>query len=229
VKARCERCQAEVELAFAPAAAGIDVSCPACGATYFVPSAAPASPPPRPGEGEQECPKCGLIQPRADSCRRCGLVFVRWKGTTSAPSEPGADASEAERREAESLWAACESVWDDPSRHDAFLAFCQRTVQFRYAAGRYRAAQAGRGAAAEPAASRALERIEKLAITALELSSRRDRVVEPKLPYRNAVALLAIALLLVVGGLLWASFRQAKKGEGGEGEKLTPVLPVKKP
>ncbi len=232
MKAQCEKCQAQVELSFAPASGGIDVTCPACQASYFVAATtagreATATPVPRPAAGEQECPKCGLQQPRADSCRRCGLVFVRWKGAVAEEGVP-ADA-EAERREAALLWSACEASWDEPARHDAFIAYCQRTAQFPYAAGRYRATQAARGAAAEPVATRALERVEKLALTTLKLASRRELVVETKLPYRSAMVLLAVALFLIVGGLFWAVFRQQQRANADDPpDRVMPVVPAAK-
>jgi hypothetical protein len=213
MKAQCERCQAEVELSFAPAPGGIVVSCPACKASYFVASVQDS--PARAPEGDQECPKCGLRQPRAEACRRCGLVFARWTGEARKEAADG---------EAALLWAACEVTWDDPARHDAFISYCNRSAQFSYAAGRYRAAQAARGPAAEPVASRSLERIEKLALSALQLSSRRELPVEAKLPYRNAVLMLAGALLLIVMGLLWALLRQQHR-PAEPPERIVPVVP----
>ena len=213
MKADCERCREEVELSFAPAPGGIDVTCPKCGATYFVASAAPA-PQVAPADGSG-CPKCGAAR-RGEACQRCGLVFARWKGEASERAEAG---------EAAALWAACEADWDDPARHDAFLACCQRTAQFPFAAARYRAARASRGAAAEPAASRALERIEKLALTALQLSSPRAPGSAGGLPYKNAMAVLAVVLFLIVGGLLWAIFKQQARGPDDVEERVVPALP----
>ncbi len=232
MKAECERCKQIVELSFAPTAGGIDVACSSCGARYFVAaeaeklSAAPRGPAAKPTAGEQECPKCSLVQPRAEACRRCGLVFVRWKG---AEAEPAAVAAVPSDGSAAALWAAVEGGWNDDVRHDAFLAFCQRTDQFSYAAGRYRAAQTSRGAAAEPAAARALARIEKLAITVLELSSRKGAgVAGQPLPYRRTMTLLAVALFLLTGGLLWVVFRQSRPSpDGGDvEERVIPVAPA---
>jgi hypothetical protein len=230
VKAECERCHEQVDLSFAPATGGIDVTCPSCKATYFVPSEASPPASSRPGPDEQECPKCGLVQPRADACRRCGLIFVRWKGGAAEDT----DGSDAERREAAALWAACEAAWDDSARHDAFIAYCQRTAQFPYAAGRYRATQSARGAAAEPAASRGLERIEKLAVASLELAgaARRAGGEAATTPYKGAMVMIVLALFLLAGGLLWAIFYQDRRGGRGDDieERVVPVrVQPKKP
>ena len=211
MKAECERCHASVELAFAPVAGGIQVSCPACHETYFGASgekkAAPAAPAPAPAPAvaAADCPKCGLAgaRDRGEACPRCGLVFARWTG--------GDAAATATDVEAAALWSAVEADWDDPARHDAFLAFCQRTAQFPFAAARYRAAQAARGAAAEPHAARALERLSKLAFTALELSAKREPREPARAPYRNTMAVLGLVLILIVGGLVWAIFYQQTK------------------
>jgi ribosomal protein S27E len=225
VKTRCASCDAEVELVFAPAPGGIQVTCPACRTTSFVPASAPgadaaaSAPPAR--EGETTCPKCGEIQPVAAACRRCGLVFARWTGGAAAAE----DDAEATR-----LWAACEAGWDDPSQHDAFIAFCHRRGDLPLAAGRYRAAGQARGAK-DSQVTRALARIEKLALTTLELSAPRERRAEKNAPYRNALLVLAALLVLVALGLVWAVFKQQQRAgrAADEPDRVVPVTPVSRP
>lgn len=219
MKTRCASCGAEVELVFAPVPGGIQVTCPLCTNVSFVAAGVPDVPqaPPRPGAGEKDCPKCGEIQPEAAACRRCGLVFVRWKG--------GAGLAQADA-EAARLWTACEQAWDDPARHDAFIQLCQRTAQLPLAAGRYRAAGQARGAS-DPVTRRALERIEKLALTTLELSAQRERQVERRLPYRKTLVVMAALLGLVALGLAWAVFKQQQRaGRGADvPDRVVPVAP----
>jgi hypothetical protein len=240
VKARCEACGVEGELRFvvavAGAGAGIDVTCDACGARTFVPAGAagaqgaaatqgaPSEPATvRPKEGEQECPKCGEVQPAASACRRCGLVFVRWKG---GAGEAGGEDAEAAR-----LWEAVEVSWTDAARHDAFIAHCQRTQQFPLAAGRYRVAASGARGANDPFVVRSLERIEKLALTTLELSAQRERGAagaSGPLPYRNTMMALVALVALVALALVWTMLRQQQRAERQlrEPEGVQPVQPV---
>jgi hypothetical protein len=68
-----------------------------------------------------------------DACPRCGLVYDRWKG----------DGEQSEHEEQEDdalreLWERVEEGYDQPARHDAFLAACAAREAFVYAAERYR-------------------------------------------------------------------------------------------
>ena len=226
MKTQCPGCGASVELVFAPVPGGIQVTCPDCRRTSFVAASAPSPPAaeaaraPRARAGEKECPKCGEVQPEADACRRCGLVFARWQGGAVA----AADDVDAE---AARLWATCEAAWDEPSRHDAFIAFCQQRAQLPLAAARYRTAGLARGAD-DAMVTRALARLSKLALTTLELSAQRERPVERALPYRKTLTVLVALLGLLALGLVWAVFKQQQRaGRGADTpDRVLPAIPV---
>lgn len=215
MKAQCDRCKEIVPLEFALAAGGIQVRCPACHACYFVAAGDPASPvapsaPPKvtrlPG-AEMTCPKCGEAQPRADACRRCGLLQARWRGSLAA-----ADASSPElahAREAAALWAEVETGWDDPARHDTFLAYCQKSGTYAFAASRYRAALAERPG--DAIAERRLRQVRHLA--ELALLSPRPRAEAERTPFGGAMVVLGLIVLLVVGGLAWALWFRVPAGD----------------
>jgi hypothetical protein len=141
--------------------------------------------------------------------------------------KPEAAPAAASDAEVARLWAACEAAWDDPSRHDAFIAFCQRHMLLPLAAGRYRGAGQARGAS-DPAVTRALARIEKLALTTLELSAQRERHEERRSPYRKSLVVLVALLGLLALGLVWAVFKQQQRAGrvGDPPDRVTPVTPL---
>jgi hypothetical protein len=200
VKAQCERCKEIVALEFRVAEGGIEVTCAGCKETYFVAATAPA---PAPATGAvavadsgTTCPKCGAKQPRSESCRRCGLVFAKWRGVESL-----ADADELaleDARAAAELWSAVEKSWDDPAAHDAFITHCRKTGSFGYAAGRYRAAHQERPD--DPIAERRLKQLRTLA--EFVLSKPPKTGPEPTAPFRWAIWILAFTVIVLVGGML---------------------------
>lgn len=229
MKAQCERCKEIVELAFALDEGGIRVRCGACGASYHVaaaevpapaatpPLAAPAGPPPA-----RICPKCGEGSDDAEAaaCRRCGLVFAKWKGKVD---DPGAAPELAEPRR---LWAQIELAWHDEGRHEAFLVQCQRDAAFAFAAQRYRTAQAERGAGAEPIAARSLERVRKMAEAAMFVSARSAPADDEKTPYKGVVLLLVVLLAAVIIALLWVVFGPQRHRPAADDGRVVPVTPV---
>jgi hypothetical protein len=201
VKAQCDRCREIVTLEFSVAAGGIDVICPACKQAYFVSAKTrAATPPPVAGGDGTICPKCSEMQPRAEACRKCGLVFAKWRGPevladTDDPSLEGA-------REAAALFALCEEAWTDASRHDAFVAHCRRTEAFGFAAARYRAALA-KAPDDEIAAGR-LKQIRSLAEFLIRVPDKSGKR-EPT-PYRGTMIVLGVAVALCIAGAIFISF-----------------------
>jgi hypothetical protein len=133
---------------------------------------------------------------------------VRWKG---GAGEAGGEDAEAAR-----LWQEVEAAWTDAARHDAFIAYCQRTQQFPLAAGRYRVAASGARGASDPFVTRSLERIEKLPLPTLELSAQRERgpgAPAGPLPYRNTMMALVALVALIALALVWTMFRSQRRDE----------------
>jgi hypothetical protein len=233
VKAECQACGKLAELSLAPDGDAVRATCalcgksfrvgdpPAAGATAVEPPAAAPSPP-------LVCPKCGQGQPPAEACRRCGLVFARWKGQDSWAPAPEQAAAVADVMR---LWADVEARWSDAAAHEAFLTACSRASLYAFAAARYRGAQATRGAAAEPAARDALARVAKMAEAALLMSSDRRRGGSDRPPYRRVVVLLTALMFLVLVALAWlVFFHKPPPATSPDNTALPPPLPpVKAP
>jgi hypothetical protein len=220
VKAQCERCKEIVELRFALGSGGIDVECPECQARYFVP--APVVGQEAPPATGKPCPKCGHRQLGGEACKKCGLVFSRWTGSTTVLDDDAEGAA---------LWARVVESWGDPARHDAVLAWVQRSTQFAWLAGKYRVAREERGAAAEPAVSTSLARIEKLALTTLVMSgSRKPGEAEGagKTPYKKSMVVLMV-LLVVLGVGLVAALMMRKPPSEDRFEPAGPAVPRMRP
>ncbi len=143
MKGECERCGQIAELALSPALGGMNVTCAACGETYFVEvsKAVPPEviveltpPPAAPSVGGSECPKCGSpIGGTAVACARCGLAVSQWeRWRAEAAAQAAADP------EMDELWNAAQGKWSDPARHDAFLEHCRKAGEFALPARRYR-------------------------------------------------------------------------------------------
>ncbi|MBI4511341.1 MAG: hypothetical protein HY698_17035 [Deltaproteobacteria bacterium] len=233
MKVQCEKCKEIVPLRFAVAKGAIEVSCASCGATYGVP--ATGTRPDRPASErhpdtqspdstrDATCPKCGEGQPQGDACRRCGLVFEKWHGILAA-----ADASEvslAAAREAACLWDACEAGWNDESRHDAFLAHCQRVGAFAFAASRYRSALAQSGGN-DPTAAARLTQVRTIAELALMKPTR--PAGEESTPYKGAWLILVLAFLALLGGVAYGVFKMGRGGRASmnslQGDSPPPAL-----
>lgn len=86
----------------------------------------------------------------------------------------------------EALWQKLEQNWDDSAAHERFLDHCLQARQLPNAAARYRTV-AGRDTSPQ------LQRIAALALSQLAASRTPRSVV-----LRNAVSLLAVAVILSV-------------------------------
>lgn len=208
MKVQCDRCREIVGLEFGLAERGIEVHCPSCDARYTVAAtsaggaAAPSLPPPT------TCPKCGEGQPKAEACRRCGLIFAKWRGVEGLADASAPRVDDA--REGAALWAACEAAWEDGAAHDRFLVHVQRTSAYAYAAARYRAAQAQRGGA-DPVAAERLKRVRAMAEAALLATAAAEKNPKESTPYRASMVVLAVLVLLLGGGILYGLFFRSSK------------------
>jgi hypothetical protein len=212
VKVQCDLCREIVALAdFTPSAEGIQIRCPACGGTYFVPApgrgerkpapprAAPveasSAPPAEAAAGaadEVPCPKCGRRQPTTAACRYCGLVFALWDPESAAAAASAGDDT------ARQLFAFAEEAWGEPARHDAVVEYCTRAGQLPFAARAYR-----ERLARDPDDAVATARLQRVAAVAeLTCLTRPRELAEAPVPYRGVLVAGVIALFLVLLGML---------------------------
>lgn len=176
------------------------------------------------------CPKCG--EPRRDepACRACGLAAARMEAYAQArdAAVPGS---------LRVAWDALIEAWDEPARHDRVL---QLTVQhgcYAWTAERYRGVRARRGAdATDPyrvasdrrgadATDHYLERIRRAAEAALLVTATRRERTGPQ-PYRGTTMLLALIVVMIVLGVLYATFVRARGATQG-GAPAPPMSQVR--
>jgi hypothetical protein len=199
VKVQCTRCKEIVVLEFSVKGGGIDVHCPGCDARYFVAGRTPDAPPaPAPQKNETACPKCGEEQPRPEqACRRCGLGVERWTGWSV---EAAADASTIpidQARQATTLWDTVVAKWDEPSVHNAFLAHCQATGSFAFAAARYRAVLGQRpDDTVAPARLAQVRALAERVMTTVPVAARTSKQLAPVARAVAIVGVLFIALIV---------------------------------
>lgn len=98
--------------------------CRSCGTRSYV-RLEPEEVPAKSGDG---CPKCNTPKGESTSCRRCGLVYARWKGFETVTT---ADA------EAKRLWHTLWLDFHNPNLHAHFLSYCLHAGALHYAAGCY--------------------------------------------------------------------------------------------
>ena len=86
-----------------------------------------------------QCPRCFReVRRRSESCPKCGLVFALWEsGAARVPA--GSHRTGDEDPRAETLWREVEARPEDETRHEAFLAYCQKARCLDLAAHRYQA------------------------------------------------------------------------------------------
>jgi hypothetical protein len=199
LKVQCELCKEIVELTyFRPSARGIDITCSACGRSYFV--QAPA----KVGGSEAEpgaifCPKCGEpSRAGASSCRRCGLAVERFEQFRDELATPASDPLQT-------LWGACEADWVNPSAHERFLAAAAVAESYQFAAAAYR--NALRDRPGDQVAERYLAEVRRRAEAHLLQSAAAGRYQDDvKEPFRNLTLLMVVLVALAAVGLVYAFF-----------------------
>ncbi len=95
-------------------------------------------------------------------------------------------------------WQAAVDKWDDPARHEAFIAQIAQHRCFAYGAARYKER------AGDPTADRQLARLQKSATAAL-LATGTTRDEPTKNPYRATMALFVVLVVLAIGGLVYTA------------------------
>jgi hypothetical protein len=216
VKAQCASCREIVSLDFRLAEGGIDVSCGACGETYFVAAAAPSPVTPRVGEAIV-CPKCGREQAPAEACRGCGLLVERFDEFRRRDDEDVPPAVVA-------AWERCLAAWDDAAEHERLVEVVAAHRAYGWGARRYRDALRGRP---DDAVARArLTRMARMAEAALRSTATPRPEPRAKEPFKGAVVLLVVLAFIAVVSGVYAMFRtRAATGSDTTGTR-TPATKV---
>ena len=199
MRVECGSCKRIVDGSFALAAGGdgLTITCTACGATTreafaTAAEAAPSVP------LEALCPKCGTVRDfDADACRACGLASARM----------GEFADTRDAAVPESVragWLELQAAWTDPAQHDAFFLRIAQHACYAWAAGRYR--DASRARPGDVIARRQLERLRR-AGEATMFATAAARADTTPTPYRAVLAILALLLVLIIAGVVYAVVR----------------------
>lgn len=96
-------------------------------------------------------------------------------------------------------WARATAQWSDPAVHDELLRLVVTNNCYAWAAGRYRTREP-----ADPVAQRQLERLRRAAEVTL-LASAAVRPDAGSRPYRSVGSVLAVLVVVIVAGLLYAT------------------------
>ena len=190
MRVECESCRELVAASLAVEAGAVRASCPACGhvtrAALETPAAAVDAP---------LCPKCGAVRrPDAASCATCGLAAARMQAYSDARDAAVPDAMLA-------AWDHAVGAWSEQARHDALLRVVAAHNGYAWAAGRYRTRTG------DPIAVRQLDRLRRAA-EATMLASATVRPDTAARPYRAAIGVLAILIVVIAVGVVYAMIRQ---------------------
>ncbi len=188
MRVECESCGELGEASFALDGDAIHATCPACHQV----TTARSGPRPVVEDAAPGCAKCGAaLRPGAAACGACGLAVARMAAYRDAR-----DAAVAEPVRA--AWQRADEAWPDDARHDELFQPAARHNAYAWTAARYR----GRGK--DPVARRQLDRLRRAAEATLlaGASARPDSTTKP---YRATAGVLVALLVVVAGGLLYAT------------------------
>lgn len=197
MRVECGSCKrlAEGQFQLDVAGGGVSITCTSCGCTTAAPLQAPRAPVST-IPLEKLCPKCGAPrQAGAESCKGCGILASRMQAYAEER-----DASVPD--EVRAQWEACVAAWNDPARHDALLISVARQGCYAWTAGRYRDAALSRPH--DPVAPRQLDRLRRAGEATL-FATAAARPEKGRTPYVAVVGILAILLVSIVGGVMYAS------------------------
>lgn len=191
MRVECEACRELVVASFAVEGGAVRAHCPVCqhvtsaaleAATLEAASVASA-------EGEQ-CPKCGSARkPDAAACTTCGLTVARMAAYVEARDGAVPDSLRA-------AWQRATDAWTDEARHDELFRLVAAHDAYAWAAGRYRTRK-------DAMATRQLDRLRRAAEATLLAGATARQSAEAK-PYRASSAVLAMLVVAVAAGLLYA-------------------------
>jgi hypothetical protein len=146
---------------------------------------------------EETCPKCKTVLTGAVACVRCGLSRGRMARYARESMPPIVDALAV-------AWKRATLNWENVEHHDEVLRLVIANDAWAWAANKYRSAARKRPDDEITAAQ--LKRVEK-GLLATTLALRTPRDTQGKTPYRGAVMFLAIGILALVIGGVWAKVR----------------------
>jgi predicted RNA-binding Zn-ribbon protein involved in translation (DUF1610 family) len=190
VRVECESCRELVAASLAVEAGAVRASCPACGHITRAALAAPAL-----ASDAPLCPKCGAVRrPDAASCVTCGLAVVRMEAYSDARDAAVADVVRA-------AWDHAVEAWSEAARHDELLRLVAAHNGYAWAAGRYRTRPG------DAIAARQLDRLRRAA-EATMLASATARPDAAARPYRAAIGVLAVLIVVILVGVVYAVIRQ---------------------
>jgi len=209
MRVECESCHELVAASFAMDGGALRATCPACRHAMPVPVARAA---PRPSEAPL-CPKCGAPRRGDQACPGCGLAASHM-------------AAYREAREAEvpasvrDAWEHAVAGWSEPARHDAVLQQVAAHRSYAWAAARYRTRTG------DPIAERQLERMRRAAEATLFASAtvRPDAATRP---YRASAGVLAVLILVVLIGLVYATVIRQPSTASPAAAPVTPTGAVR--
>jgi hypothetical protein len=187
VRVECESCRELVLAGFEVEGETVRARCPSCQHVMTAELARAG-----PTDDAPLCPKCGALR-RADAaaCASCGLTAARMAAYSSEreAAVPGA---------LHDAWTRATERWGDAAVHDELLRMVAGHSAYAWAAGRYRTR------ARDPVARRQLERLRRAAEATL-FASATARSEARASPYRASRSVLAILIVAVVVGLLYAT------------------------
>jgi hypothetical protein len=252
VRVECESCRELVAASFAIAGGAVRATCPACAHAMTVPvapaleaasgaaidaasgaaidaasgaaidaapgaaidaasgaaiDAAPGAEIAPPG-----CPRCGAsLRGGAFACAACGLAADRRAAYVDAR-----DAAIPEPlREA---WERATRAWSDPASHDEVLRLVAVHSCYAWAAARYRTRRG------DPLAARQLDRLRRAAEATL-LASATARPDPAARPYRATAGVLAILVVAILVGLIYARAARTPTGSPSAAVPARPLVP----
>ncbi|MDQ3337933.1 MAG: hypothetical protein M4D80_22450 [Myxococcota bacterium] len=153
------------------------------------------------GEG---CPKCGAARDDArTSCAACGLAHDKMaafeKARAAVPDALGL------------AWDRAVENWDDKAHHDEVLRLVTQHDTYAWAAARYR--DRLRAKPDDAVATAQLERVRRAAEATMMANAASRKVKTPE-PYRATMAILALLIIMIVAGLVYAMSRTGDADEG---------------
>jgi len=183
MRVECEACKELVVATFAVDGDTVRATCPACnGVTTVAVVRAVVDGP--------TCPKCGAKRRDADkACRSCGIAVDRMAAFEAARDAAVPDVVRA-------AWTKATEGWDEPARHDELLRLVATNNCYAWAAGQYRTRH-------DVVATRQLDRLRRAAEATMLAGATVRAGKEPK-PYRATTAILAMMIISIAAGLLYA-------------------------